>query len=139
VGQADAVEERSISVLRGSPLMPWSEACRRRCCATRQERVERRLLQRSPDRRAHLRAVANDIETATVARPTWWEQRGQHVHRRRLAGAVRAEKAVDLTGLDVQIDPVDRPNVLELAYEGLDLDSASDVAWFRVPLFAWLI
>ena len=61
---------------------------------------------------------------ATVARPAGGREQGrQHVHRRRLAGAVRAEKAVDLARLDPQVDPVDRPDVLELPDEALDLDS----------------
>ena len=47
---------------------------------------------------------------------------------RRLAGAVRPEEAVDLAGLDVQVDPVDRPDVLELANEALDLDSVPAIA-----------
>ena len=40
-----------------------------------------------------------------------------------LPGAVRAEEAVDLAGRDVQVDPVDRAHVLELADEALDLDA----------------
>ena len=50
------------------------------------------------------------------------QERGQHVHGRRLAGAVRAEEAVDLAGRDGEVDPVDRAHVLELADEPLDLD-----------------
>ena len=38
-----------------SPRIPCSDACRRRCSRPRQERVERRLLQRGADRGAHLR------------------------------------------------------------------------------------
>ena len=36
------------------------------------------------------------------------QQPGDHPERRRLAGAVRAEEAVDLAGLDVEADAVDR-------------------------------
>ena len=40
------------------------------------------------------------------------EQRRQHVHGRRLPGAVRAEEAVDLAGRDREVDPVDGPRAL---------------------------
>jgi hypothetical protein len=47
----------------------------------------------------------------------------------RLAGAVGAEEAVDLTGLDSQVDAGDRSRtVLELAFEALDLDA---VVWLH--------
>ena len=42
---------------------------------------------------------------------------------RRLAGAVRAEEAVDLAGRDSQVDPGDRLDVLELPPEPDRLDS----------------
>jgi len=46
------------------------------------------------------------------------------VHGRRLAGAVGAEEAVDLTGIDVQPEPVDRaPLAAELAHQVLHLDA----------------
>jgi hypothetical protein len=58
------------------------------------------------------------------------------VDRGRLAGAVRAEEAVDLAGLDRQLDAVDRArSLLELLDEALDLDAV--VSWFghlvRIP------
>ena len=47
----------------------------------------------------------------------------QHLHRRRLARAVRAEEAVDLAGRDLEVDAVDRARaLLELADEPLGLD-----------------
>jgi hypothetical protein len=46
------------------------------------------------------------------------------VHGRRLAGAVRAEEAVDLARRDLEVDAVDRARaLLELADEALDLSS----------------
>src|SRR5207249_1332948 len=48
----------------------------------------------------------------------------QHVHRRRLPGAVRPEEAVDLALRHVEVDPRDRAYaVLELADETLGLDA----------------
>ena len=71
--------------------------------------VECGLLERGADRRADLRPLLHDVEAgdARGARRGGQERR-QHVHRRRLPGAVRAEEAVDLAGLDAQVDPVDR-------------------------------
>ena len=61
----------------------------------------------------------------TIARPpVGRHQRGQHVDGRRLPGAVRAEKAVDLPVGDLEIDPVDGSNGLELADEPLGDDRA---------------
>ena len=87
--------------------------------------VERGLLQRGADGGPHLGALLDDVEAghARSARGGGQERR-QHVHRRRLAGAVRPEEAVDLTGLDAKVDPVDRADVaLERADEPLGLDS----------------
>jgi hypothetical protein len=63
--------------------------------------------------------VARDARRSRGGR----QQRREHQDRGGLAGAVRAEEAVDLAGLDAQVDAVDgaRP-VLELADEALDLD-----------------
>ena len=47
-----------------------------------------------------------------------FEQRGQHAQRRRLAGAVGAEEADDLTGLDVEVDPDDGVDLLLALAEG---------------------
>ncbi len=51
------------------------------------------------------------------------QQRGQHPHRGRLAGAVRAQEAVDLAVGDLEVHPVDGLDpALELACELVGLD-----------------
>ena len=51
------------------------------------------------------------------------QQRGQHPHRGRLAGAVRAEEGVDLALGDLEVDAVDGPDpARELALEPCYLD-----------------
>jgi hypothetical protein len=94
--------------------------------AARQERVERGLLERCADCPAHLRALAYDV-VAGDGRPAGRrrQQGHEHVHRRRLAGAVRAEEAVDLARLDPQVDTVDGDDVLEPTGETLDDDPFS--------------
>ena len=89
-----------------------------------QVRVERRLLQRRADLLADLPALGGDVVAADAGAPAGQrQQRGQHQHGRRLAGAVGAEEAVDLAGVDVEVDPVDGPRaLLELLDEALDLD-----------------
>src|SRR5439155_10365435 len=53
-----------------------------------------------------------------------WQQRGEHVHRGRLAGAVRTQEAVDLTRFDAQIDPVHGARtLLELAHQCVRFDA----------------
>ena len=89
-----------------------------------EERVEGRLLQRRADPRPHLRPLVDDVETghARGARGRR-KQRRQHVHGRRLAGAVGAEEAVNLARGNGEVDRVDRARaLLELADELLGLD-----------------
>ena len=92
--------------------------------AAGQEGVERRLLQSRADRGAHLRALRRHIipgDAGAAGRRR--QKRRQDVHRRRLAGAVRAEEAVDLSGRDTEVDPVDSARaVLELPDELARLD-----------------
>jgi hypothetical protein len=93
--------------------------------APRQEVVERRLLQRGADPAAHLRALGRDVEAGHRGAPgRRWQQRGEHVDRRRLAGSVGAEEAVDLTALHVKLDAVDRADgTLELPDEAFRRDA----------------
>ena len=92
--------------------------------AAGQERVEGSLLECRADPRPHLRPFVDNVETghAGGARGRR-EQRREHVHSRRLAGAVGAEEAVDLARGDREVDGVDRARALfELADELLGLD-----------------
>jgi hypothetical protein len=51
------------------------------------------------------------------------QERGEHPHRRRLAGAVRTEKPVDLPRGDLEVDAVDGLDAaLELARQLVRLD-----------------
>ncbi len=75
-------------------------------------RVERDLLELDADtglERAGLpaRVEAEHADTTGVALP----QADEHLHGRRLAGAVGPEQAEDLSGLDAERDPVDRPQL----------------------------
>ena len=90
-----------------------------------EQRVERGLLQRGADRPPHRRPVVHHVVPRdTRAARGGRQQRGEHQHGRRLAGAVGPEEAVDLARLDAQVDPVDRAHAaLELADEPLDLDA----------------
>ena len=84
-----------------------------------QERVERGLLQRGADQRAHRGALAlNVVPGHARAARGGRQQRGEHVHGRRLAGAVGAQEAEHLAGLDPQLDAVHRARaLLEIAHE----------------------
>src|SRR5213595_2104055 len=73
--------------------------------ATGHQRIERRLLERHADLPEHLARLVDDViaghPRAPARRP---QERGQHSHRRRLAGAVRPQEAVDLALADVEVD-----------------------------------
>jgi hypothetical protein len=123
-GEPDALEQllgAAPALVARDPVQGHLEA---QVLAPGQERVERRLLERRPDRRAHLRPLLHDVEAGDARAPRRRrEQRRQHVHGGRLAGAVRAEEAVDLAGRDRQVDPVDRADpALELANQPFRLD-----------------
>jgi hypothetical protein len=60
------------------------------------------------------------------------QQAGQHLHRRRLAAAVRAEEAEDLARLDAETDPVHGDEIAEPAGQLLGLDGR-----WPVMLRAW--
>jgi len=92
--------------------------------AAGQERVERGLLEGGADARPDLRPVVHDIEAGDPGRSRGRRQeRRQHVHGRGLAGAVRAEEAVDLARRHHEVDPVHRAwPLLELAHELVGLD-----------------
>ena len=85
--------------------------------------VERRFLQRGPDDLPHGRPFVDDVVAGDGRRACGRrQQRREHVDGRRLAGAVRAEEAVDLARLDQEVDAVDGEDVLEPAHEAFDLD-----------------
>jgi hypothetical protein len=124
-GEADSLEQllgAGAALRAGESVQRGLEA---QVLAAGEQRVERRLLQRGADHAADLRSLAGDVVAADArAAARRRQQRGEHVHRRRLARAVRPEEAVDLARLDPQVDPVDRARpLLELANEPLDLDA----------------
>ena len=130
LGQADPLQQLLPALRRRSALrQPVQGGLQAHVLAPGQQRVERGLLQRGADRGAHPRPLLDDVEARHTRRPRRRrQQRGQHQHRGRLAGAVGAEEAVDLARLDPQVDPVDRPRpVLELAHEPLDLDALASI------------
>ncbi len=123
VREPDAVEQRLLKAPASVTLDAVQRRLQPEVLAARQERVERRLLECRADRRANLRPVAHDV-VAGHGRAAG--RGGRRVVSMctvvDLPGAVRPQEAVDLAGLDAEIDPVDRPDVLELAHEPLDLD-----------------
>ena len=77
-----------------------------------QQRVECRLLQRRTDGGSDLRPFRDDVVAGHAGRPRRRrQQRRQHVDGRRLARSVRPQEAVDLAGLDTEIDSVDGANI----------------------------
>ena len=81
-------------------------------------RIERRLLERDADAQPNGSRVGGDVEPGDRRRAARRsDQRAQHLHRGRLAGAVGAEEPVDLAGGDVEVDPVDRGHLAVLTYE----------------------
>jgi hypothetical protein len=90
----------------------------------RHQGVERGLLEGDPDGLANLPGLLDHVEAgdprAPARRP---QERRQHPHGRRLAGAVGAQERVDLALGDLQVDPGDRQHVVrERPLEVVDFD-----------------
>jgi len=125
VGQADALQEldraRRAIGLRQS-VQPALEL---EVLAAGEEVVQCRLLQRGADPPAHLRALGGHVEAGDGgASRGRREQRREHVDRRGLACAVGTQEPVDLAGLDLELDAVDRADAaFELPDEATDSDS----------------
>ena len=116
-----------------SPKRSTSSAIRAFALPRRQVKQARVKIEVLPHRelgieRERLRHVADAmarLQIACVERPAEQQrfalagrqEPGQHLHRRRLAAAVRADKAEDLAALDGEADPVDRSEIAEPAGE----------------------
>ena len=124
VGQTDAFEQVVAALLQVGALHAMQRALQLDVFSTRQEAIERGLLQRSADRGTHLWALFDDVKSGDCRCPScWWQQRCQHQHRRRLASTVRAKKPVDLAFGNGEVDAVDgtRP-FFKLADESTHFD-----------------
>ena len=139
LAQPDARQELVRALAALVAREPLQRRLQANVVAAGQERVERGLLERGADHGAHPRALLDDVVAADArGAGRRRQQRRQHQDGRRLACAVGAEEAVDLAGVDVEIDGVDRPRpLLELADEPLDLDrvvrSATAEPYSRCP------
>jgi sulfane dehydrogenase subunit SoxC len=124
VAQADTLEQlhRAWRALGARERLEGS--LEQKMLAAGEQRIERRLLQRGPDVAAHRGTFLDDVVAAHSCRPGGrGQERSEHKDRRRLAGAVRTEEAVDLACPDMQIDAVNRSRpFLELSDEMLGLD-----------------
>ena len=95
------------------------------------QRVDRGLLERDADRAADLVGLVNHVVARDEGRAGGWaEEGGEDADEGGLAGAVGAEKAVDLAGVDLEVEVVDGADGdaggAEVADEGGDCDGAVD-------------
>src|SRR6185437_113568 len=85
--------------------------------------VEGLVLEDEADVAAHVVAGGGDVEAGDLGRPVArLGQRAEHVDRRRLAGAVGAEEAEDLAGLDLEVHAFDGFEIAEAFAEVFDGD-----------------
>ena len=93
--------------------------------ATRQVRAERQFLEDAAYAellRARHRIVVLRRRRATAIVPRSGAQRaGEHMHQRRLAGAVVADEADALAGADGEIDAVKRADGAEMLFDAVQL------------------
>ena len=89
-------------------------------CADRQLLVEREALRHVADAQARREVARPRRPSEQFGAPVAdAQQAGEHLHRRRLAAAVRAEKAEDLAAPDAEADVIDGVEIAEPARQPL--------------------
>ena len=124
---SDGLAHEVAHVEQRDQLVPQREEVRTRDLVDRAvelEGVERRQVplqlvpvahdERDPAQEVAL-ALRGDVPEDACLPAGHVEETGQHLEGRRLAGAVRAEEADDLAGLDLERDAVDSANLAHLA------------------------
>ena len=134
-GQADALEQLVGARPALGPRQRLEAACRRRCSRPVSSGSSAASCSAAPIARAPAGPASTTSKPATRAVPTvGGSSVVEHQHGGRLAGAVRAEEAVDLARGRSQVDAVDRPRAfLELPDEALGLDG--ETAAHSAPVY----
>jgi hypothetical protein len=134
--QADALDQGGAAPAHGARRDAVQRRLQLDQLGAGHQRVERRLLQRDADPAAHLRRFGCDVVAgdAGVAAGRA-QQRHEHPHGRRLAGAVGSEEAVDLARGNLEVDAVDglQP-ALEPSLQPDDLDRRDPPILLHVQL-----
>jgi hypothetical protein len=127
LAQADALDQLVAATPALALRDPVQGSLEAHVLARGQLRVERRLLEGGADRVADPGAVGDDVVARDpCASGAGGEESGEDVDGRRLAGAVRAEEAVDRAGRDLEVDSGDGADAaLEFADEAARLDPVS--------------
>ena len=108
VGEAERVEQLVGARLRGAARVAEQARHQDQVLAAGQVLVDRRELAGEADEAAHGVGLGDDVVAEHAgAAGVRAQQRGEHADRRRLAGAVGAEHAVDGAGGDREVDAVD--------------------------------
>ena len=97
---------RAFARLRSSP---YSRADHRQVLEAGQIFVDRCVLSGEADPLAQLRGILDDVEPVYLRRPSVpLQQRGEHVHERRLAGPVRTQQAQDRPAGHIEVHAGER-------------------------------
>ncbi|ALE85348.1 hypothetical protein XF36_21140 [Pseudonocardia sp. HH130629-09] len=134
VGEPEAVDQLGGAGPGGCPRQIEQPADQVEVVAAGQGLVDGGVLAGEADQGADPGGVADDV-AAEHRGPAGRrrEQRGQHADGRRLAGAVGAEQAQDLSAPGGEGDPVDRADLTEGPDQAVDLDCGSVHAAERAP------
>ena len=122
-GEAECLEQLGRARLRGVALQAEQAAQQNQVLPPGQVLVDRCHLAGEADQPADGVRLLDDVVAKHLARALIRrEQRRQHADRRRLAGAVRSEDAVDRSGTDGQVDAVDSSGLAKRLHEAVGLD-----------------
>ena len=124
--EAEALEERVGARGDCAPAQPVVARLEDEDVANREVAIEVELLRREPDESSGLAPLALVVVAEDPNRSgALAREADDRVDRRRLAGAVAAEKAEEIAVLDVQRDVVDGDELTVTLAEVLDLDGRS--------------
>ena len=140
VGETERLEQLGRPRLGLVPLQAQQPAEQDEVLAPGQVLVDRGELARQADGAAHRIGLAHDVvaEHARLA-AVRAQQRREHPDRRGLAGAVRAEHAVDGAAAHGQVDAVDGPDRAEDLDEAGGLDGEIGLRCHLAPRMRLLI
>ena len=137
VGQAEGVQQLGGARLRLIASQPQEPGDEDQVLAAGQVLVDRRELAGEADIAADLVGVGDDVVAEDPGAPLGGPgQGGEHPDRRRLAGAVGPEDAVDAALGHREVDPVDGANVAEVLDEAACLDRKFTLDG-HAPLRVW--
>ena len=122
-GEPDALQQLARSLFRGRARDAVEHRLQPHQLGPRHQWVDGGILQCDADRATHHRCLRDHVVPRDPRPPAGrLQQRRQHAHCRRLAGAVRTEEPEDLTLADCEVNALDGSHLAERAHQPFGFD-----------------